>query len=176
MHTTKSLLLLVLVSLLLSHYEYKVEVLILLLFASCDNQRGRYCWLGHLLHEHIPVVLLPVEVTDSLFWLSVSNANVNSAWWEHSVHFVQHELSIWPGPISAEDWVEGALVDDGVERAIFELKTLAVHLLVFKLRVFVLVQILHLSVNCVRDINACNILVTIFKHLFSQLGVSCSDI
>ena len=87
---------------MLPHNVNKVEVLILLFFPSGDNQRSRYCGLSDLLHEDIPVVLLPVEVTDSLFGLSVSNANVNSAWRKHSVHLVQHQLGVGARPVSAE--------------------------------------------------------------------------
>jgi len=168
--------LLVLVGLLLSHYENKVEVLILLFFSAGYDQGSRYCGFGHLLHKYIPVILLPIEVTDSLFGLSVSNANVDSAGREHSVHFVQHELSVGARAVSAEDGVESSLVNDCVEGAVLELKTFAVHLLVFQLGVLVLVQVLHLSVHGVGNVNAGNVLVTIFKHLFSQFGVAGSHI
>lgn len=162
-----SLLLLVLVGLLLSHYENKVEVLILLFFSAGHHQGSGYCGFGDLLHKHVPVVLLPVEVTDSLLGLPIGDTNVHSAGGQHSVHFVQHQLSIGARPISAQDGVEGALVNYGIERAILELKTFAVHLLVFQLGVLVLVQVLHLSVHRVGNVDARDVLVAVFEHFFS---------
>ena len=74
--------------------------------------------------------------------------------------FVEGLLGVGARAVTAEDGVEGALVNDGVEGLVLEvLHGAHIHLLVDQVGVLVLVSLLHLLNSCSGDVNVSDVFV-----------------
>ena len=88
------------------------------------------------------------------------------------MNLIEHSLRVWSRSITAKDRIEAGFVNNCVEGAVVELEASGVHLLVGHLGNLVFVVILHLLDNCKADVHVCNVLIAIFEHLLTKLGVT----
>ena len=154
-----------------------MEILIIVLLSAWHHSRCWDGWLGCLLSEHGPIILLLIKVPKPVLWNTVRNANVDSIWRENSMDLIQHLVTVWASIVSsAEDWVKAGLVNDRIESTILKLQALCIHLLIRHLRNLFLVVLLHLLDNCEGDVDVCDLLVAILEHLFAHLGVAASNV
>lgn len=144
-----------------------VEVLLVFVFLSNDSWSWN-SWFGNFVLENSPIELWFLEVSHSLIWKTITNADVYTSWWEHSIYFTEHLISIWAWTVSAENWVECSLVNNCIESSVIILQTTNIHLLEWKVWDFLLVHLLHLLDNCERDIDISDVLIAIFVHFFTE--------
>lgn len=144
-----------------------VEVLFVLVLVGhhCGGGDGG---LGNLVLEDSPVKLWFLEVAHSLVGQTVADSDVHAGGGEHSVDFAQHLVCVGAGAISAEDGVEGSLVNYSIESSIFILEGAHVHLLEGQVGDLFLVHLLHLLDHGERDVYVGDVLVPILIHLFAQ--------
>ena len=160
---------------LLPHHIYVVEILFVLVFVSYHS-RGWDSGFGHLVLEHSPVELLLLEVAHPLLWEAVWNHDVHSSWRKYSVNLTEHLVGIGTRTVPAQDWVEGALVDDSVKGAVFILQTPHIHLFERQVRQLLLVHLLHLLDHSEGDIDVGDVLVTVLVHFLAQAWVAAPGV
>lgn len=119
---------------LFAHNVNPVEVLFVFAFGAYHSA-GADSGLGHHVVENSPVVLLFLEIRHPRFLHAIADAHVYTRGGEYSVDFREHLVCVGAGPISTENGVECALIDDSVEGAILKLKLSNITLLILKSRI-----------------------------------------
>ena len=152
---------------LLPHDVHPVEVAVVALLRA-DDGRGRDGRLGHEMVRNRPVEVAALEVVHALLLHAVGDADVDAVGREHAMDLREHLRGVGAGAITAQNRVERALVDHGVECAVLILQLPDVHLLVDHAWVALFVHFGHLLLHSERDVNVAQILVTILKHLLRE--------
>ena len=116
----------------------------------------------------MPLESTVLEVVHALGHHSVRNTDINSVWCEDALDLREHLLCIGTRAITAQDRVEGALVDHRIEGAIWETDIADVHLLVGESGVTLFVHLCHLLYHGEGDVDIGDVLVAILKHLLRQ--------
>ena len=109
------------------HYVDIVEILFILVFMSnyswCWN-----CWFSNFMRSISPVKFLFLEVTESLFWKTIRNTNIDSCWGKNSINFTKHLISIGSWSISTKHRVKSSLINNSIEGSVLILQATNIHL------------------------------------------------
>lgn len=116
----------------------------------------------------LPVKVCGLEVAYTLLWSSIGNDNIDTVRAQDSVNFRKHCSCIRARSVTTKNWIERPLVNYRVKCGIAVLQLAHIHLLIDEWRVAFLVHLRHLLDNSERDIDICNVLVTIFVHFFRK--------
>jgi hypothetical protein len=84
------------------------------------------------------------------------------------VNFTKSLVGIGARTITTKNAIKGTLVDNNIEKAIFELELTYIALLVNKRGVFLLVQLLHSLDNSEANIDVHDILEAIIEHFLGK--------
>lgn len=117
-----------------------------------------------------------LEVEDSVFWLPVRNGDVVTALFQHSLAFFQHDCDVQVCLVTAEESVDGRLVHDEIEEAVFVLQVPHVHGVPLHLWPCFLVSLKHLLNTNWRNVHVPNVLVALVVHVFANDRIAAAQV
>ena len=109
-----------------------------------------------------------LEVVHALRHNTVGDTDVDSVRCQDTLNLREHLFCVGARAVAAQDRVESALVNHSIESSIWETDITYIHLLVSESGVTLFVRLRHLLNHSEGDIDICDVLVAILKHLLRQ--------